>query len=199
MGGRVPTAADFASRPVQGALFETVIVPGRRGSGELFATEERAAVLERKELFGDVDVEKLIAASSWLPTAMDVARKRRFMHFDLEFADIMRERRGFDLVIGNPPWLKPAWVDGDVLSEKEPKYGIRSASAADVEKGKLALLNRRQVYASGISTRMRKLAGFKPSFRRRRVTRSSRAGSRTSTNASWISPSASRRSRGSPP
>ena len=117
MGGRVPTAADFASRPAQGTLFETVMVPARRGSGELFATEERAAVLERKELFGDVDVDKLIAASSWLPTAMDVARKRRFMHFDLEFADIMRERKGFDLVVGNPPWLRPEWSDSLLNSE----------------------------------------------------------------------------------
>ena len=137
MGGSVPIAA---SRPVQGTLFDTVMAPGRKGSGKLFVAEERAAILERKDLFGDVDVERLVAASSWLPTAMDVAKKRRFMHYDLEFADIMRERRGFDLVIGNPPWLKPAWVDGDVLSEIEPKYGIRSASAADVEKGKLALL-----------------------------------------------------------
>ena len=140
MGGSIPTAADFAARPVQGTLFETVMVPGRKNSGALFAPEERAAVLERKDLFGDVDVEDLIAASSWLPTAMEVAKKRRFMHYDLEFADVMRDRRGFDLVIGNPPWIKPAWVDGDVLSEIEPKYGIRSASAAEVEKGKLALL-----------------------------------------------------------
>jgi hypothetical protein len=140
MGGNVPTAADFATRPVQGTLFETVTVPGRKNSGALFVTEERAAILERKNLFGDVDVEKLVEASSWLPTAMEVTKKRRFMHYDLEFADLMRDRRGFDLVIGNPPWLKPAWVDGDVLSEIEPKYGIRNGSAAEVEKGKLALL-----------------------------------------------------------
>ena len=140
MGGSVPAAANFAARPAQGTLFETVMIPGRRGSGELFATEERAAILERKELFGDVDVDKLVMASSWLPTAMDVARKRRFLHFDLEFADIMRERREFDLVIGDPPWLKPAWVDGDVLSEIGPTYGIRSASVVDAEKGKLPLL-----------------------------------------------------------
>ncbi len=140
MGGSIPTAANLAARPVQGTLFETVMVPGRKNSGALFAPEERAVVLERKDLFGDVDVEELVAASSRLPTAIEVAKKRRFIHYDLEFADVMRERRGFDLVIGNPPWIKPAWVDGDVLSEIEPKYGIRNASASDVEKGKLALL-----------------------------------------------------------
>jgi hypothetical protein len=95
MGGRVPAAADFTSRAAQGALFETVMVPGRKDSGKLFSTEERAAVLERIELLGDVDVDKLIKVSSWLPTAIEVAAKRRFMHYDLEFADVMRERQGF--------------------------------------------------------------------------------------------------------
>ena len=68
------------------------------------------------------DVEKLIAASPWMPTAMRVAGRRRFMHFELEFADVMRERGGFDLVIGNPPWLKPSWTDSHVLSEIEPAF-----------------------------------------------------------------------------
>lgn len=140
MGGNVPSTADYSTRPAQGILFEPVLVPGGKNSGALFATEERAAVLARKDLFGDVDIEKLVGASTWLPTAMGVAKNQHFMHYELEFADIMRDRRGFDLVIGNPPWLKPAWIDGDVLSEIEPKFGVRSTSAADVEKGKLALL-----------------------------------------------------------
>ncbi|MHC2674484.1 hypothetical protein ACVI1J_006647 [Bradyrhizobium diazoefficiens] len=94
MGGHIPAPA---SGPAQGRLFETKTIPGKKGSGSLFATEERAIPTGRT-LFGDVDVEKLIQASSWLPTAMRIAATQRFMHFDLEFADVMRERGGFDLV-----------------------------------------------------------------------------------------------------
>jgi hypothetical protein len=123
----------FATGSAQGRLFETVTVPGEKGSGALFRAEERVVELRRNNLFGDVDVDQLVAASPWLPTAMKVAQRLRFMHFDLEFADVMRERGGFDLVIGNPPWLKPAWVDANTLSEFEPGFGIRDVSAAQVD------------------------------------------------------------------
>lgn len=126
----------FATGSPQGRLFETVTIPGQKGSGSLFRTEERIVEVRRNDLFGDVDVSKLIEASPWLPTAMEVARRHRFMHFDLEFADIMRERRGFDLVIGNPPWVKPAWSDPNVLSERLPEIAIRGYSASRVDSEK---------------------------------------------------------------
>jgi hypothetical protein len=140
MGGQVVTQKVFSTGSAQGKLFETVSVPGDKSAGALFRTEERATRLTKTDLFGDVDVDRLIQASNWLPTAMDVASRRHFMHFDLEFADVMRERGGFDLVIGNPPWLKPAWVDTDVLSEKEPTFGIREVSADTVERQKPKIL-----------------------------------------------------------
>ncbi|QRM36034.1 Eco57I restriction-modification methylase domain-containing protein [Microvirga sp. VF16] len=124
----------FATGAPQGRLFETVTLPGEKGSGSLFRTEERVVELRRNDLFGDIDVGKLIDASPWLPTAMNVTRRHRFMHFDLEFADVMRDRGGFDLVIGNPPWLKPAWIDAHILSEHEPTFGIREVSSAEVER-----------------------------------------------------------------
>lgn len=133
VGNQKVVTGVFATGSPQGRLFETVTVPGEKGSGALFRAEERVVELRRNNLFGDVDVDQLVAASPWLPTAMKVAQRRRFMHFDLEFADVMRERGGFDLVIGNPPWLKPAWVDANTLSEFEPAFGIRDVSAAQVE------------------------------------------------------------------
>ena len=140
MGGQVVTQKVFATGSAQGRLFETVSLPAGKTSDALFRTDERVVQLHKTDLFGDVDVEMLIHASNWLPTAMDIAARRRFMHFDLEFADVMRERGGFDLVIGNPPWLKPAWVDANVLSEKEPALGIREVSADNVEKQKPTIL-----------------------------------------------------------
>jgi len=134
MGGHVEKPKGFAITSPQGQLFETVTVPGRKGADTLFELEDRAATPSKADLFGDVDVDKLIEASTWLPTAMEVATKHRFMHFDLEFADVMRERGGFDLVIGNPPWLKPRWTDSQVLSEKEPALGIRDLSADAVDR-----------------------------------------------------------------
>ena len=140
MGGDVAVQRPFATGAAQGRLFETAAIPAKSSSGSLFEFRERAAVLERRDLFGDVDVQLLVSASTWLPTAMEVAAKLRFMHFDLEFADVMRERRGFDLVIGNPPWMKPIWADTAVLGESWPEMAIRDVSAADANRMRPSLL-----------------------------------------------------------
>lgn len=133
VAGREEAKGAFATGPAQGALFQTLTVPAEKGPGLLFRTEERDPDLQRHDLFGDVDVDSLVAASPWLPVAMEIAAQQRFMHFDLEFADVMRERGGFDLIVGNPPWLKPMWRDDAALAQHFPELHIRGLNAAATE------------------------------------------------------------------
>ncbi|MGU3476567.1 hypothetical protein [Methylobacterium sp. D48H] len=146
--GQSLTINAFATGSAQGRLFATVTLPANKGSDALFRAEERVIELRRDDLFVDVDVDKLIAASPWMPTAMEVAKRQGFLHFDLEFADVMSERGGFDLVIGNPPWLKPTWSDAAALSETAPELTIRGATAAEVENARPKLLANHPEYAA---------------------------------------------------
>jgi hypothetical protein len=67
-----------------------------------------------------------------------VADSQRFMHWELCFADVLRgtlERTGgFDLILGNPPWLKVEWNEAGILGEKNPLFAIRKLSASDLAK-----------------------------------------------------------------
>ena len=63
-----------------------------------------------------------------------VAADRRFMHWDLCFADVLLQRGGFDLILGNPPWLKVTWNEAGVLGEKNPVFAIRNISASNLAK-----------------------------------------------------------------
>ena len=67
-----------------------------------------------------------------------VAEHRRFMHWELVFADVLlgTEERpgGFDLILGNPPWLKVEWNEAGILGEKNPLFAIRKLSASDLAK-----------------------------------------------------------------
>jgi hypothetical protein len=51
------------------------------------------------------------------------------MHWELCFADVLIQRSGFDLVLGNPPWLKVEWNEAGVLGEFNPQFAIRNFSA----------------------------------------------------------------------
>ncbi|MFB7438958.1 class I SAM-dependent DNA methyltransferase [Streptomyces mirabilis] len=58
----------------------------------------------------------------WAATARDIAGEQGFFHWDLEFAQVMAGRGGFDLQVGNPPWVRPRWQEDLVLAELEPWF-----------------------------------------------------------------------------
>jgi methylase of polypeptide subunit release factors len=90
----------------------------------------KAASKRQATLFRETNVEALIENFDWLKTAVEVAERERFVHFDLIFADVMKARGGFDVIVGNPPWAKPSWNEGLVLADIDPLYAGLSASNA---------------------------------------------------------------------
>lgn len=90
----------------------------------------KAAAKRQDGLFRETNVEALIETFDWLGVAVAVAERERFVHFDLIFADIMKARGGFDLIVGNPPWARPGWNEGLVLADIDPLYAGLSASDA---------------------------------------------------------------------
>ncbi|KAF0282825.1 Eco57I restriction-modification methylase domain-containing protein [Spiribacter roseus] len=79
--------------------------------------------------FGVVNFNTLFKAFPRLKKANDMAGKRGFFHWELEFADIFANQGGFDLIVGNPPWIKVEWSSGDVLGDYEPRFVIRKMTA----------------------------------------------------------------------
>ena len=71
-----------------------------------------------------------------------VAEARRFMHWGLCFADMLlgtkadsdKKAGGFDLILGNPPWLKVEWNESGILGERNPIFAVRKISASDLTK-----------------------------------------------------------------
>lgn len=56
----------------------------------------------------------------------------RFFHYQLEFVEVFRERGGFDMIVGNPPWVNITMDETGILSEKNPEIAIRKQSATEV-------------------------------------------------------------------
>jgi hypothetical protein len=84
--------------------------------------------------FGQLRISRLREHFPRVKTVEDLATAARFLHWELNFSDAFARRGGFDLVLGNPPWIKVEWKEAGILGEKNPLFAIRKFSASDLDK-----------------------------------------------------------------
>lgn len=96
---------------------------------ELTATPAQPTLHDR---FGRLRINRLREVFPRIRQVEAIARTRRFMHWELTFADVFRSRGGFDLILGNPPWLKVEWNEAGILGEANPLFAIRKFSASEL-------------------------------------------------------------------
>ncbi|MGW4436075.1 class I SAM-dependent DNA methyltransferase [Streptomyces sp. NPDC004596] len=66
----------------------------------------------------------------WAGVARDVAERQGFFHWELEFGSVFGTRGGFDLQVGNPPWVRPQWLEEQILAELEPWFILTERPSA---------------------------------------------------------------------
>ena len=86
-------------------------------------------MIERYDRFGAVNLDRLRTDFPRLRIANEVAGQQHFFHWELEFADVFAERGGFDLIVGNPPWIKLEWNEQDVMSDRQPLFAVKKFTA----------------------------------------------------------------------
>ena len=120
------------------------------GQLSLFPSEMEQLALDITATYGThtvVDIPKLRKENPRLDLAANIAEQNHFMHWELEFADLFAERGGFDLIIGNPPWIKITWNEQGVLSDKQPMFAVKKLSAAETTKYRKDTLEHHDVRA----------------------------------------------------
>jgi len=88
---------------------------------------------------GMLDLRQLYKLFPRLKLVDQLARQHRCHHWELVFADVFYGRRsdgsvrgGFDLVVGNPPWVKVEWDEKGVLGEFDPMIAVKKFPAPRV-------------------------------------------------------------------
>lgn len=76
--------------------------------------------MKKYDDLGKVNLDQLCENEERLALVRKIANENHFMHWELEFADLFKEYGGFDLMIGNPPWIKIEWNEQGVLSDDVP-------------------------------------------------------------------------------
>ncbi|WP_322778742.1 Eco57I restriction-modification methylase domain-containing protein [Frankia sp. Cas4] len=76
-----------------------------------------------RSLYQMKPVFQLMLARPWLGVVREIADREGFFHWELDFAHIF-SRGGFDLQVGNPPWVRPTWEDDTTLAEFDPFFKL---------------------------------------------------------------------------
>lgn len=76
--------------------------------------------------------EDLFDQNQRLAIVQQLSGQYYFHHPQLEFLDVFWERGGFDLIAGNPPWLKLQFDEKDIIAERYPEVVIKNVSAPQV-------------------------------------------------------------------
>lgn len=122
-----------------------VIIPAMQGSLEGFELQlplsSSAAAPQLQDKYGQLRISRLREHFPRVVAVEAIANQRRFMHWELTFADVFAEG-GFDLVLGNPPWLKVEWNESGILGEANPLFAIRKLSATELTR------ERSQIFAA---------------------------------------------------
>ena len=132
----LPTRSEFLfdmSLILEGTMDSVKVTDSVKG-GQMtfFPTEMEQLVLDMIDTYGMdtvVDIPRLRKENPRLDLAARIAEQNKFMHWELEFADLFAERDGFDLIIGNPPWIKIEWNEQSVLSDTHPMFAVKKLSA----------------------------------------------------------------------
>lgn len=109
----------------------------RRSQGQLSIFDDLDLDPYARELsdrygkYGAVNLDQLRADFPRLRIANEVAEQQKFFHWELEFADVFESRGGFDLVVGNPPWVLLSWNEQAVIGDIHPAFVVKDLSAAE--------------------------------------------------------------------
>ena len=98
-------------------MFEEPSV-GEQAQQQIIAKTQKGDLFDNKERLEEVK---------------SLSAQHRFFHNQLEFIEVFKERGGFDLINGNPPWLKITFEAKSIISERRPEVEIHDYDANGVD------------------------------------------------------------------
>ena len=132
-----------------GGLEAILGVPPKAGKFEKYGQTSLANQLDWDELdmaeendrvFSQTQpIHKALESFPWLTVTHSIAQAQGFFHWELDFAPVFG-RGGFDLQVGNPPWVRPDWDEAAVLSEFDPWWQLSDGRTPEAEKAKRAAI-----------------------------------------------------------
>ena len=154
-----PPTLDVWIATMEGLLGAAGVKVGARDQGMFHETIEsfdQLSVVDdlEREFFAMLPTWQLISKYPWLGAARSIGDQQGFFHWELDFAHIFSQG-GFDLQVGNPPWVRPVWRDDVALAEFDPYIALNEKISerifAERREIALAAIDRQERYLSDVT------------------------------------------------
>jgi len=127
-GGITPPSLDRWIEACQALLgVEPKVQKKNQGMTPLHATSDWGDLNAAEELnlyfTGAGKVAEILEIHPWLKVCEAVAEQQGFFHWELEFATVFANG-GFDMQLGNPPWVRPRTDIDALLAEGDPWWQL---------------------------------------------------------------------------
>ncbi|MET9866144.1 hypothetical protein ABZZ16_08070 [Streptomyces sp. NPDC006386] len=109
------------------SMFGTAPVPENTFAMAVDSLEELKKLEELIQAeMGMEDARKAVETRyPWMRVVRDIAEEQGFLHWELDFAGIFTgQAGGFDLQVGNPPWVESKWDSSASYAEFEPVLAL---------------------------------------------------------------------------
>jgi hypothetical protein len=99
-----------------------------------FGFEESTLGVAQTQIIQKTEQSNLFDKKERLSLVKDLSIQNRFFHSQLEFIEVFLERGGFDIIIGNPPWVNISLDETGITSEVNPIVFIRKMTSPQVKR-----------------------------------------------------------------
>jgi hypothetical protein len=133
--------------------------------GTLFSEIETLADLDAAEdslspLMAMKDEYRLGESFPWLHEVENLSERHGFFHWELQFSHLFKNRGGFDIQVGNPPWVRPNWDEDSVLAESDPWFKLTEKSSAECRHDRKNFLLKRESEKEYLLSELAEIAGL---------------------------------------
>ncbi|MCI1932279.1 MAG: BREX-1 system adenine-specific DNA-methyltransferase PglX, partial [Ancrocorticia sp.] len=73
---------------------------------------------------GAASPQQIAERHPWLSICRSIAEQQGFFHWELMFGHVFHAHGGFDMQVGNPPWVRPRDDDAALLAEFDPWWQL---------------------------------------------------------------------------
>lgn len=82
-------------------------------------------------------IDKAVTGFPWVGVAAGITAEQGFHHWELDFASVF-DRGGFDLQVGNPPWVRPDWDSAAALAEFDPWWQLAANPSESIKRTEIS-------------------------------------------------------------